>query len=53
MRIMSSVVTNPEMLSTCPEVTQTIIHGSDGYMRNFDKNIGQKHGKLLPVNEFK
>jgi hypothetical protein len=46
MIIMSSVVTNPEMLSICPEVTQTIIHGNDGCISNCDKNIGQEHGKV-------
>jgi hypothetical protein len=53
MGIMSSVVTKPEMLSTCPEVTQTNMHGNDGRISNCDKNIGQELGKHLPVNEFK
>ena len=50
---MSSVVTNPEMQSTCPEVTQTSVRGNDGYISNRDKNIGQELGKRLPVNGFK
>ena len=41
------------MLSTCPEVTQTNIHGNDGCVINCDKNIGQELGKPLPVNGFK
>ena len=39
MIIMSSVVTNPEMPSTCPEVTQKIIHGNNGCISNCDKNM--------------
>jgi hypothetical protein len=50
---MSSVVTNPEMLSTCTEITQIGISGNDSCISICDKNIGQEHGKSLLVNEFK